>query len=138
MPVVVGIQFKPVTKLYHFSPGEYLDLASNDFVIVDTAKGQEVAQVVQPPHLIDESDVVGEMKGVVRRANAWDLVQKDLWEHKEREALAICRAKARRTARLRICPLTTGPASTSVSTRAVAGAVPTGLAWVSPTAQVAA
>jgi cell fate regulator YaaT (PSP1 superfamily) len=94
MPVVVGIQFKPVTKLYHFSPGEYLDLASNDFVIVDTAKGQEVAQVVQPPHVINESEVVGEMKGVVRRANAWDLVQKDLWEHKEREALAICRAKA--------------------------------------------
>jgi cell fate regulator YaaT (PSP1 superfamily) len=94
MPVVVGIQFKPVTKLYHFSPGEYLDLASNDFVIVDTTKGQEVAQVVQPPHVIDESEVVGEMKGVVRRANAWDLVQKDLWEHKEREALAICRAKA--------------------------------------------
>jgi cell fate regulator YaaT (PSP1 superfamily) len=95
MPVVVGIQFKPVTKLYHFSPGDYLDLASSDFVIVDTAKGQEVAQVVQPPHQIDDSEVVGEMKGVVRRANAWDLVQKDLWEHKEREALAICRAKAR-------------------------------------------
>jgi cell fate regulator YaaT (PSP1 superfamily) len=94
MPVVVGIQFKPVTKLYHFSPGEYLDLASNDFVIVDTAKGQEVAQVVLPPHMIHENEVIGEMKGVVRRANAWDLVQKDLWEHKEREALAICRAKA--------------------------------------------
>ncbi len=95
MPVVVGIQFKPVTKLYHFSPGDFLDLASSDFVIVDTAKGQEVAQVVQPPHLIDDNDVVGEMKGVVRRANAWDMVQKDLWEHKEAEALAICRAKAR-------------------------------------------
>ncbi|MCC6458366.1 MAG: stage 0 sporulation family protein [Caldilineaceae bacterium] len=95
MPVVVGIQFKPVTKLYHFSPGDYLNLASSDFVIVDTAKGQEVAQVVQPPHQIDDSEVVGEMKSVVRRANAWDLVQKDLWEHKEREALAICRAKAR-------------------------------------------
>lgn len=94
MPVVVGLQFKPVTKLYHFSPGVYLDLASDDFVIVDTAKGQEVAQVVQPPHMIDESEIVGEMKGVVRRANAWDLVQKDLWEHKEREALAICRSKA--------------------------------------------
>lgn len=95
MPVVVGIQFKPVTKLYHFSPGEFLGLAPNDYVIVDTAKGQEVAQVVQPPHEIDESEVVGEMKNVVRRANPWDLVQKDLWEHKEREALTICRTKAR-------------------------------------------
>ncbi|HXF63605.1 MAG TPA: stage 0 sporulation family protein, partial [Caldilineaceae bacterium] len=94
MPVVVGIQFKPVTKVYHFSPGAMLDLAPNEYVIVDTAKGQEVAQVVQPPHQIDESEVVGEMKQVLRRANPWDLVQKDLWEHKEREALAICRTKA--------------------------------------------
>ncbi|MCC6167922.1 MAG: stage 0 sporulation family protein [Caldilineaceae bacterium] len=95
MPVVVGIQFKPVTKLYHFSPGDFLGLAPNDYVIVDTAKGQEVAQVVQPPHQIDDAEVVGEIKSVLRRANPWDLVQKDLWEHKEREALAICRTKAR-------------------------------------------
>ena len=95
MPVVVGIQFKPVTKLYHFSPGEFLDLAPNDFVIVDTAKGPEIAQVVQPPHRIQSEEVVGEMKPVMRRATAWDLVQKDQWEHKEREALAVCRAKAR-------------------------------------------
>jgi len=95
MPVVVGLQFKPVTKVYHFSPGALLDLSANDFVIVDTAKGQEIAQVVQPPHRIEDEDVVGEIKPVVRRALAWDLVQKDLWEHKEREALAICREKAR-------------------------------------------
>ncbi len=94
MPVVVGIQFKPVTKLYHFDPGDLLNLAPNEYVIVDTAKGQEVAQVIQPPHEIDPSEVVGEMKSIVRRANSWDLVQKDQWEHKEREALAICRTKA--------------------------------------------
>lgn len=95
MPVVVGIQFKPVTKIYHFRPGPHLDLATNDYVVVDTSKGQEVAQVVQAPHLIDETDVVGDMKDVLRRANAWDLVQKDLWERKEREALSVCRAKIR-------------------------------------------
>ncbi len=95
MPVVVGLQFKPVTKVYHFSPGTLLDLSTNDFVIVDTSKGQEIAQVVQPPHSIEDEEVVGEIKPVVRRALAWDLVQKDLWEHKEREALAICREKAR-------------------------------------------
>ena len=95
MPVVVGIQFKPVTKLYHFDPAGLLDLASEDYVIVDTAKGQEVAQVMQPPHTIDDGEVVGEMKRIVRRATAWDLVQKDRWAHKEEEALAICRAKVR-------------------------------------------
>ncbi|MEZ4737446.1 MAG: stage 0 sporulation family protein [Caldilineaceae bacterium] len=95
MPVVVGIQFNPVTKVYHFGANHMLDLARGDFVIVETAKGAEIAQIVDAPHAIDESEVVGEMKNVVRRASAWDLVQKDLWAHKEQEALAICRTKAK-------------------------------------------
>jgi cell fate regulator YaaT (PSP1 superfamily) len=95
MPVVVGVQFEPVTKVYHFDPSGLLDLMIQDFVIVDTVRGMEIAQVVEPPHTIADSDVIGEMKSVVRRATAWDMVQKDLWAHKEKEALAICRAKAR-------------------------------------------
>ncbi len=95
MPTVIGVQFRPVTKLYHFSPGAYLDLGMDDFVVVETTRGQEVAQVIAPPHVIDDSEVVGEMKAVARRANAWDLVQKDKWEHKEAEALAMCQEKAR-------------------------------------------
>lgn len=95
MPVVVGIQFNPVTKVYHFGAMDHLGLTRGDHVIVETAKGTEIAQVVEPPHTIAEEDVVGEMKHVVRRASAWDMVQMDLWSHKEQEALSICRAKAR-------------------------------------------
>ncbi len=95
MPTVVGIQFNPVTKVYHFGANQLLDLGRGDFVIVETAKGSEIAQVVEAPHIIDQRDVVGEMKNVMRRASAWDLVQKDLWTRKEQEALAICRSKAR-------------------------------------------
>lgn len=95
MPIVVGIQFNPVTKVYHFGANQQLDLAGGDFVIVETAKGAEIAQVVEAPHTIDDRDVVGEMKNVVRRASAWDLVQQDVWKRKEQEALAICRSKAR-------------------------------------------
>ena len=94
MPVVVGIQFKPVTKIYDFDPGTLVDLSQDDYVIVNTTKGNEVAKIVHSPHMIDDSEVVGEMKSVLRRATAWDLVQKDQWEHKEQEALAICREKA--------------------------------------------
>lgn len=95
MPVVVGIQFKPVTKVYHFGAKDLLELGAGDHVIVETAKGTEIAQVVEPPHMIDQSDVVGEMKHVLRRASAWDMVQRDLWQRKEQEALALCRLKAR-------------------------------------------
>ncbi|MCB0049369.1 MAG: stage 0 sporulation protein, partial [Caldilinea sp.] len=95
MPVVVGVQFKQVTKLYHFDPEGLVDLGAQDFVIVDTARGPEVAQIVQPPHLIDNGQVVGEMKKVLRRATAWDMVQRDQWLHKEQEALTVCKVKAR-------------------------------------------
>ena len=69
MPTVVGVQFRPVTKIYHFSPADHLDLLVNDHVIVDTARGLAAAQVVQPPHDIGEDDVTGEIKPVVRRAD---------------------------------------------------------------------
>jgi cell fate regulator YaaT (PSP1 superfamily) len=95
MPVVVGVEFEPVTKVYHFDPNGLLDLLVHDFVIVHTAKGPEVARIVEPPHHIGDSEVVGEMKSIVRRATAWDMVQRDLWARKEQEALAICREKAR-------------------------------------------
>jgi cell fate regulator YaaT (PSP1 superfamily) len=53
-----------------------------------------VAQVVQAPHTIRQKEVVGEIKPILRRANAWDMIQKDHWAHKEQEAVAICRSKA--------------------------------------------
>jgi len=95
MPVVVGIQFENVGKVYHFDPGALLDIGRKQFVVVDTARGPEVGQVAESPHIIGDDEVVGEMKTVVRLANPWDLVQRDQWKRKEAEALAICRAKAR-------------------------------------------
>jgi cell fate regulator YaaT (PSP1 superfamily) len=94
MQTVVGAQFNPVTKVYYFDPVAHLDLMANDYVIVDTAKGHELAQIVQPPHHVPQSEIVGEIKPVLRRANPWDLLQRDIWQHKEREALAVCRQRA--------------------------------------------
>ena len=82
MQTVIGAQFGPVTKVYYFDPQRHLDLATNDFVIVDTAKGQELAQIVQPPHHVPTEDIVGELKPVLRRATPWDLLQRDMWKHK--------------------------------------------------------
>ena len=95
MPVVIGAQFKPVSKVYFFDPKDQLDLLPNDFVIVDTAKGHELVQVVEPPHTVSDEEVVGEIKRVIRRATPWDLLRRDQWKHKEMEALAVCREKAR-------------------------------------------
>lgn len=94
MPVVVGAEFKSVSKVYYFDPATHLSLMPRDYVIVETAKGQELVQIVQPPHTVPDEDIVGEMKPVVRRATPWDLLEQDKWRHKEEEALAVCREKA--------------------------------------------
>jgi cell fate regulator YaaT (PSP1 superfamily) len=94
MQTVIGAQFNPVTKVYYFDPVGHLDLMPQDYVIVDTAKGQELAQIVQPPHTVPDEEIVGEIKPVLRRATPWDLVHSDIWRRKEREALAVCRQRA--------------------------------------------
>lgn len=95
MPVVIGAQFKPVTKIYYFDPAQHQDLMPGDYVIVDTAKGRELVQIVQPPHTVSDEEIVGEMKRVVRRATPWDLLQKDLWKEKQLQAVGVCRQKAK-------------------------------------------
>ena len=47
MPVVVGVQFKPITKVYHFDPSDMLDLGAQEFVVVDTARGLENNQSIE-------------------------------------------------------------------------------------------
>ena len=95
MPIVVGAQFKPVTKIYFFDPVHHTDLAPKDYVIVDTVKGRDLVQIVQGPHNVSSNEIVGDIKRVVRRATPWDLLQKDLWKEKQAEAVSICREKAK-------------------------------------------
>jgi cell fate regulator YaaT (PSP1 superfamily) len=94
MQTVIGAQFNPVSKVYYFDPLGHLDLMPQDYVIVDTAKGQEMVQIVQPPHMVPDEEIVGEIKPVLRRATPWDRIQSNLWQRKERDALAVCRQRA--------------------------------------------
>ncbi|RME42398.1 MAG: stage 0 sporulation protein [Chloroflexi bacterium] len=95
MPQVVGIQFQPVTKIYHFDPGGYTDLLPGEWVIVDTARGRELAQVVEPAKEVSPEEVAGELKMVVRRATPRDLSQREYWRAQEEAALQVCKRKAR-------------------------------------------
>lgn len=95
MPVVVGVSFRPVTKVYYFDPGVLLDLAADEYVVVETSQGQEVGQVTWSPRAIGESLLAGDLKPVVRRATATDLLERDRFRRKEEDVLAQCRARAR-------------------------------------------
>ena len=94
MPQVVSIQFQPVTKLYYFDPGPFTDLLPGEWVIVETARGKELAQVVVPAKEIADNELEGPLKRVLRRANKYDRDQKVYWAEQAQEAKTYCQQKA--------------------------------------------
>ncbi|MGC8836966.1 MAG: PSP1 domain-containing protein [Anaerolineae bacterium] len=84
-----------MTKIYHFDPGDLTDLKEGEYVIVETAHGHEMGQVVFPPKEVPEEEVVGQLKKVLRRATAWDAVQAAYYRAREAKALERCEEKVR-------------------------------------------
>jgi cell fate regulator YaaT (PSP1 superfamily) len=93
MPLVIGVRFNPASKVYYFDPGDLMDLKAGEFVVVETARGEEVGKVVIPPRQVDQDEIVGRLKGVQRTASALDLTQLTYYRHKEQNALERCRQK---------------------------------------------
>lgn len=96
MPIVCGIRFRGTLKTYYFASGELTDLAPDDYVIVETARGQEMARVVAAPHEVPASEVVGELKPVLRRASSLDLLEAERFRQREDEATRLCREQVAR------------------------------------------
>lgn len=92
MQRVVGVRFKKAGKIYYFSPGK-LDIAQNDEVIVETARGVEFGTAVIGPRDVEDSDVVLPLKTVQRKATKADCVKVKENEAKEKEAFHICEKK---------------------------------------------
>jgi cell fate regulator YaaT (PSP1 superfamily) len=94
MPKIVGIRFKPVSKIYYFDPTDFEDLEVGDYVIVETARGREAGEVAIAPKEVPKDEVVGKLKGIVRRAEPWDLVQMEHHRCLAHEALEVGQEKA--------------------------------------------
>jgi cell fate regulator YaaT (PSP1 superfamily) len=94
MPKVVGIRFKPVSKIYYFDPTGFEDLEVGDYVIVETTRGREAGEVAIALKDVPDDAVVSQLKGIVRRAEPWDLVQMEHYRHLEPKVLEVCREKA--------------------------------------------
>jgi cell fate regulator YaaT (PSP1 superfamily) len=92
MPNVIGVRFKPVGKLYYFSPGS-VEFAANDGVIVETAKGVEYARVVTPNKEIAEKSVVAPVKPILRKATEKDLEQVQKNRLRKPEAISEIKKK---------------------------------------------
>ena len=67
MKNIVGVRFKKPGKIYFFDPGE-LNIDKRQFVIVETAQGEEYGEVVIPKREIPDEKVVAPLKRVIRIA----------------------------------------------------------------------
>ncbi|MBR5094007.1 MAG: hypothetical protein IK095_02825 [Oscillospiraceae bacterium] len=89
---VVSIRFKDRGKSYSFAPAG-LDIKAGDRVIVETAKGLEIADCSQGNHWVEETSVVQPLRQVARIATADDLRIAELNKKREKEAFQICQKK---------------------------------------------
>ena len=92
MVEVVSIRFKNRGKCYFFSPGP-LTVRTGDKVIVETAKGLEIADCARGNHQVEDTAVVQPLRPVARVATADDLRIAELNKKREKEAFEIGRKK---------------------------------------------
>ncbi len=90
MPTIVGVRFRPVTKVYYFSPGPLTEIEVDDRVIVETTRGVEMGIVALPIQQVPSQEVKGKLKRVIRKATPVDLVQAVKYQAQEAEALEKC------------------------------------------------
>ena len=96
MPIVCGVQFRSRGKTYFFSPNRVRDLAKGDYVIVATSRGDELGQVRQAHREVLASEIVGDLKPVLRRARTVDLLEAERHRENEGAAIAKCREHVER------------------------------------------
>lgn len=91
---IIGIRFQKIGKVYHFSTPGDTDVQPGDYVVVETSRGKQLGEVVQ---LIEKTTNKreGSHKPIMRIATPRDLVLRQVWEYKEKEAVEACRSKAR-------------------------------------------
>jgi len=94
MPQVVGIRFKPTTKIYYFDPAGLQDLREGAYVVVETARARELGRIVIPPKEVAQQEIVGQLKPVIRKATPPDLAEAQYYAGRERQALQKGREKA--------------------------------------------
>jgi len=94
MQTVVGIKFKNSGKVYLFDPNGGL-YQTGDKVVVDSASGLSLAQVVTKEKQIEESAIQGELKKIVRKASDLDIKRAEDLRKKAEKDIFLVRDKVR-------------------------------------------
>ena len=92
MKRIIGVRFKRLGKIYFFDP-KWLEVKIGENVVVETAQGEEIAEVVIPNRMIDEEKLANPLKKVLRLASTRDLKHAEDCRKKEKEAFELCNKK---------------------------------------------
>ena len=92
MKRIIGVRFKRLGKIYFFDP-KWLEVKKGENVVVETAQGEEIAEVVIPNRMIDEKKLANPLKKVLRLASTRDLKHAEDCRKKEKEAFELCNKK---------------------------------------------
>jgi len=90
---IIGVRFTKIGKVYHFDATSLGAVQKGEHVVVDTARGRHLGEVVQ---LLSDapSRPDGGWKHVDRRATPRDLLLQQTWRGRQTEAMINCRARA--------------------------------------------
>lgn len=95
MPVVIGVVLRHTDKIYYFDPGN-LKLDVEERVVVETARGTEIGEVVLGAKEITAEEVIAPLKKVIRTAGADDIKKDDDNKAREKEAYKVGQDKIRK------------------------------------------
>ncbi len=86
MVKVVGVRFRKTAKIYFFDPSNVWPKVG-DMVIVETARGNEMGEIVSEIKEVTEESLVAPLKGIVRMATPGDIRRAKEFADREPEAL---------------------------------------------------
>jgi cell fate regulator YaaT (PSP1 superfamily) len=89
---VVSVRFRGGCKTYYFDPRD-LTVAEGDYVVVETAQGQEYALCAEGNHEVNDDEVVQPLRAVTRLATENDCRTVAYNRQREKEAFGICQKK---------------------------------------------
>lgn len=92
MAQIVGVRFKNAGKVYYFDPQD-MTFEKGDFVVVETARGQECGEVTIPNRELDETAIHKPLKTVVRKADEADVRRAEENEAKKQQAMKTCQER---------------------------------------------
>ncbi len=89
---LAGVRFHKIGKVYHFDHTPFPDLQLHDWVIVETARGRQMGEVVAFAPLAENAPAA--YRTLLRVATPRDLLLRQYWQNREPEALELVRRRA--------------------------------------------